>query len=294
MKKIHIILLLLSMLVISCQNDGGTSSVDLGDGIVPSVSKSPSAEAFIDLFKIQDGDPISLVFNVDIGEGVANIVSTDIIGSYASAAGPVYNSTLFSDVTLPQDFTLTGDDIIASFSELNSNDDILLGDILTISTRFTLDDGTILNIINEDGTINHGTNLATRSAFTTVVSYPVTCPSDLGGTYLVFSTAVGCCGVSPITDYQYTVTVTDNGGGSYALSDFSGGMYDGLFCGPFGICGDASGGNITDICNDISGSAPDCCGSTIEFKGTVDPDTGNWDVEISSGFLAGTSVWVKQ
>ena len=98
----------------------------------------------------------------------------------------------------------------------------------------------------------------------------MSCPSDIGGTYLVSSTGIGCCGVAPITNHEYTVTVTDNGGGSYTLSDFSGGAYDGLFCGPFGICGD----NIT-------------------FAGEVNPD-GTWSVEVSSGFIFAESVWTKQ
>lgn len=82
-------------------------------------------------------------------------------------------------------------------------------------------------------------------------------------------------------------------GGSYSLSDFSGGAYDGLFCGPFGICGDASGGTITDVCGTLSGSAPDCCGDNITFAGVVNPD-GTWDVEVSSGFIFAESVWTKQ
>ncbi|MHA7057793.1 hypothetical protein ACWGOQ_0011270 [Aquimarina sp. M1] len=73
--------------------------------------------------------------------------------------------------------------------------------------------------------------------FTTVINYPIICSPDLTDTYLVASTVTGSCKAAPITDYEYVVTVTDNGGGSYSLSGFSGGMYDGLFCGPFDICG---------------------------------------------------------
>lgn len=121
----------------------------------------------------------------------------------------------------------------------------------------------------------------------------VSCPSDIGGTYLVSSTGIGCCGVAPITNHQYTVTVTDQGGGAYTLSDFSGGAYDGLFCGPFGICGDASGGTITDVCSVLSGSNADCCGDNIDFSGTLNED-GTWTVEVSSGFIFAESTWTKQ
>jgi len=294
MKKIQIIFLAFMTLMfgVSCENDGGTSLVSLSEGAVPNMVKSPVADPIIDLLSIINGDPVNLAFSAEVAQGKP--VSTDIVGVYKALAGPVYNATLFNDVNLPQDFTLTGDDIVAAFAELTSTSDILLGDVLSITARFTMADGTVLNIINDDGTNNTGTNIQTTVLFTSVINYPVSCPSDLSGTYLVTSTGVGCCGVAPITDYQYTVTVTDNGGGSYALSDYSGGAYDGLFCGPFGICGDASGGNITDICGTLGGSAPDCCGSTIDFTGTVDPNTGDWTVEVTSGFLAATSVWVKQ
>lgn len=294
MKKIKIIacILIIAMLGNSCQNDGGESFIPLNDGVVPNMQKLATGEAFIDLFKIEDGDPVNLEFSAEVAQGTP--ASTDVVGIYRTAAGPVYNATLFSGATLPQNYSLNTNDILAAFTELNSSDDIKLGDILTITTRFTMPDGTVLNIVNEDGTSNTGSNIQTTVLFASVINYPVTCPSDLGGTYLVTSTASGCCGVAPITDYEYTVTVTDNGGGSYALSDFSGGMYDGLFCTAFNICGDASGGNITDICNELSGSAPDCCGDNIVFEGTIDPTTKNWNVNISSGFLVGTSVWVKQ
>jgi hypothetical protein len=54
------------------------------------------------------------------------------------------------------------------------------------------------------------------------------------------------------------------------LSDFSGGAYDWLFCGPFGICGD-----------------------NIAFTGVANPD-GTWNVEVSIGFIFAESVWTKQ
>lgn len=290
--KILILTMITTILVVSCDKDGGTSAIPLADGAVPNMQKESTGEAFINLFTIQDGDEVNLQFSAEIAQG--NPVSTDIIGVFRTAAGPIYNATLFSNVTLPQSYTLNTTDIISAFSEINSVDDVKLGDVLIITTRFTMPDGTVLNIVNEDGTNGTGSNIQTTVLFSSVINYPVTCPSDLGGTYIVRSTANGCCGVPSITDYEYTVTVTDNGGGSYALSDYSGGIYDGLFCAAFGICGDASGGNITDICNELSGSAPDCCGDNITFEGTVDPVTGNWNVTINSGFAAGTSTWVKQ
>lgn len=290
--KIILITIVVACLGYSCEDDGGTSVIPLNDGAVPNMVKSATTDAFFDLVKLNNGENVTVSFRAEVAQG--NPVSVDVVGIYRSSLGPVYATTLFSNASLPQDYSLSISDIVAAFAEINSSDDILLGDVLTITLRFTMADGTVLNIINDDGNNNVGTNIQTNvDLFTYAINYPVSCPSDIGGTYLVSSTGIGCCGVAPITNYEYTVIVTDNGGGSYSLSDFSGGAYDGLFCGPFGICGDASGGTITDVCGTLSGSAPDCCGDNITFTGVVNPD-GTWDVEVSSGFILAESVWTKQ
>jgi len=290
--KIILITIVVTCLNFSCEDNGGTSIIPLNDGAVPNMVKSTTTDSFFDLVKVLSGENVTVSFRAEVAQG--NPASVDVVGIYRSSLGPVYATTLFSNVTLPQDYDISINDIVVAFDEINSSDDILLGDILTITLRFTMADGTVLNIINDDGNNNVGTNIQTNvDLFTYAINYPVSCPSDIGGTYLVSSTGIGCCGVAPITNHQYTVTVTDNGGGSYTLSDYSGGAYDGLFCGPFGICGDASSGNITDVCGTLSGSAPDCCGDAITFTGVVNSD-GSWSVEVSSGFIFATSVWTKQ
>lgn len=287
-----ILQIIITLFLFSCDDNGGNSVLTLEDGIVPNMQKDPSTDAFLDLIKLNNGENISVKFSADIAQGEA--VSTDIIATYSAlSTGDVYNTILFEDVTLPNDFTISISDIVTAFTELTSSDDIELGDVLSITTSFVRKDGSVLNLLNADGSDNFSTVVKNSKLFTTVINYPVSCPSDIGGTYLVSSTGIGCCGVSPITNYQYTVTVTDNGGGSYSLSDFSGGVYDGLFCGPFGICGDASTGDITDVCGALSGSSADCCGDTIVFSGIVNGDS-TWSVQVTSGFMEATSTWTKQ
>lgn len=295
MKKFKtIILLLLTVsltMTLSCEDDGGTSVINLEEGVVPNLSKDDSADAFLDFLKIGNGENVGIAFNVDIAQG--NPKSSNILGIYRSVDGSVYRTDLFNDVSLPGTFTLTVTDILTAFSELSTINDIKLGDVLSITTSFVRADNTVLNLINEDGTDNFSSNIKNSGIVNVVINYAVSCPSDIGGTYLVSSTGTGCCGVTPINNHQYTVKVTDNGGGVYSLSDFSGGAYDGLFCAAFGICGDASGGDITDVCGNLSGKNADCCGSEISFSGTDNGD-GTWSVEISSGFIDVTSTWVKQ
>lgn len=291
MKKIQYYVFLTIFALLSCENDGGTSKLRLESGTIPDLNKSENSDAFLDLTKISEGDIATIVFSVDIVIGEAD--KTDIIGSYRTHDGNFYHSVLFENVVLPQEFNLNSEDLINRFSHLNSNTDFTVGDRLSITTRFTLKDGTVLDIIEENGKNNVGTNHLTTPIHTPIIIYPVSCPSDIGGTYLVTTTATGCCGVNPITDHEYTVNVTDNGGGSYTLSDYSGGAYDGLFCGPFSLCGDLSSGKITDICGIISGKSPDCCSDEITIEGVVNDD-GTWTLNVSSGFMSGTSTWVKQ
>ncbi|PHS34732.1 MAG: hypothetical protein COA92_02300 [Sulfurovum sp.] len=270
MKKIKLVLLILviGFIGVSCDDDGGTSVTPLDEGAVPNMTKSASTDQIIDLVKVINGDPVSFGFNVAVAQG--NPVSTDVVGYYRTAAGPIYNAVLFSNVTLPQDFTMTTNDVVAAFAELTSTDDVVLGDVLTITTRFTMDDGTVLNIINDDGTNNTGTNIQTTVLFTTVINYPVSCPSDIGGVYNVISNGDNTDGQPPAIDVPYTITLTDNGGGSYTISDGVAGVY--IFW--YSIYGYTfeTAGNFTDICGTLSGSWVEAFGCQVDLTGTVNPD----------------------
>ncbi len=279
----------------SCKDDGGTSVLELEEGAVVNMVKLSTSDPFIDLIRLGQGENIEIQFSAEIAQG--NPVTTDIVAAYINASGESEFAVLFPNASLPANFSLTVDDIVNTFDMLASSTDIGLGDILSLSARFTMEDGRILDLIDPaDGSNNTGTNIQANTPLYDVrIDYPVSCPSDLAGTYLVSTTADGCCGVPSIANFEATVTVTDDGGGTYTLSDLAAGAYDGLFCAAFGICGPtgAAPGQITDICGTLSGSAGDCCGSTVEFSGTINPD-GSWSTEVSSGFMSGTQVWVKQ
>ncbi|MDH3323937.1 MAG: hypothetical protein OEM04_13160 [Flavobacteriaceae bacterium] len=269
MKKIKIILLALVIIFgVSCDDDGGSSVIELKEGAVPDMVKDPATDQIIDLVKVTNGDPVNIGFSAQVAQGEP--VTTDIVGYYKTFEGPVYKSVLFSDVTLPMDFTLNADDIVNAFSELNSTEDILLGDILSITARFTLDDGTVINILNDDGTVNTGTNLASTVLLNLMVDYPVSCPSDLGGVYNVVSNGDNTDGQPPAVNLPYTVTITDNGGGSYTISDGVAGVY--IFW--YSIYGYTfeTPGKFTDICGNLGGSWVESFGCQVDLTGTVNPD----------------------
>lgn len=282
MKKIKIILLTLVIIFgVSCDDDGGSSFIPLNDGAVPDMAKDASSDQIIDLVKVINGDPVNIGFNAKVAQG--NPASTDIVGFYKTLAGPVYIAVLFSNVTLPQDFTMSTDDIVAAFAELTSTDDILLGDVLTISTRFTMSDGTVLNIINDDGTSNTGTNIQTTVLFTTLINYPVSCPSDLGGEYTVVSNGMSTDGgptpdENPLVNFSYDIVLTDNGGGSYSISDGVAGVYI-LWYDIYGYTFETIG-NFTDICGNLGGSWFDAFGAEIRLTGVDNGDgtlTIHWE-----------------
>lgn len=262
MKKIKIILPIAMALTfaISCENDGGTSVIPLDEGAAPNMVKSTTAPAFIDLVKVNNGEPINLEFSASVAQG--NPSKTDIVGIYTTFAGPVYNAVLIDDVTLPQDFTITATDIISAFSEINSGADFQVGDVLTLTTRFTMADGTVLDIVSQDGiTGGTGTNIQTTVLFTTVINYPVSCTSSLGGTHSFVSTNLqAITGTCPTGEVTGTVTWTDQGGGIYLISDLGFGQY-GTTC--WNDTPATSGAaTFTDACNLIISGGQDQYGLT--------------------------------
>ena len=279
MKNLKIILafMMLATFIVSCDDDGGTSNIDLQEGGVTNITKNADFAEIINLTDLRNGDEVKIGFGVDVFYG--NVVSADVVGFYKTSNdlfGPV---TLLSGVTqFPTDVTLNQDDIIAAFAELNGRDDIKLADELIVSTRILLADGSEINLINNDGTRNYGSDIHTSPFFSAQVSYPVSCPSDLGGVYNVVTNGENTDGQPPVVDFPYTVTLTDNGGGNYSISDGVAGVYIEWYS-IYGYTFETKG-NFTDICGVLSGSWVESFGCQIDLTGTLNDDgtlTIRWD-----------------
>lgn len=275
MKKNKIVLLIISMMVFgfSCEDDGGTSQLGLEDGAVPNMVNSATSPAFIDLVDVTNGENVTIQFNASVAQG--DPASANLIGVYTSFSGNVYYAVLEENITLPQDFSLSVTDIISAFPEITSNTDFELGDILTLTTQFIMDDGRVLDIVNEDGTSNTGTNIQTTVLFNSVVNYPVVCASSLGGTHSYVSTnfqAVNSATPCPTGETTGTVTWTDQGGGVYLTSDLGFGQY-GTSC--WNDTPATSGGaTFSDVCNLIISGGLDQYGLayTWEITGVNGPE----------------------
>lgn len=279
MKNLKIILafMMLATFIVSCDDDGGTSKIDIQEGGVTNITKNTSFSEIINLNDIRNGDEVQIGFAVDVFYG--NVVSADVVGFYKTSNdlfGPI---TLVSGITeFPTEVTLDQDDIIAAFAELNSRDDIQLADELIVSTRLILADGTEINLINNDGTRNYGSDIHTSAFFKAQVSYPVSCPSDLGGVYNVVTNGENTDGQPAAVNLPYTVTLTDNGGGNYSISDGVAGVY--IFW--YSIYGYTfeTPGNFTDVCGSLNGSWVEGFGCQIDLTGTLNDDgtlTIRWD-----------------
>jgi hypothetical protein len=272
MKKIKLLLatFAIALLMPSCTDDGGKSKVDLAVGAVPNISKIATTDSFINLVKVAGGANINLGLTVSVAQG--DVASMDIVGFYQRGTA-VYKAIMKSNVTtFPATVNFTQNDIIAAFSQINSISDFKLGDKFIISANLTLKNGSVLKIFNDDGTSNHGADIANSKAYAVSQTYSVSCPSDLAGTYSVISSGASTdsgptAAENPISNYAYTVTITATGGGNYTLSDGYAGLYL-LWYDIYGISGN-NPGKFTDVCGVLSGSFKEVFGANAKITGTA-------------------------
>ncbi|PKH67592.1 hypothetical protein CXF59_06695 [Flavobacterium sp. ALD4] len=275
MKKIKLLFAIFAaaLLLPSCTNDGGTSTIDLKVGAVPNITKTAGTDNFINLISLGKGGSFNLGLTVAVAQG--EVSSMDIVGSYTKGT-TVSRAIMKANVTtFPANLNFTTNDLIAAFTVLNSKSDFGLGDKFTVSAILTLKDGSILKLLNDDGTANYGADIANSNKYTLLQSYPVSCPSDLGGTYSVISSGMStdsgpAPSKNPITNYPYEVTITDNGGGSYTLSDGYAGLYQ-LWYDIYSITRDYPG-KFTDVCGTLSGSYIEPFSANVKLTGTVNAD----------------------
>jgi hypothetical protein len=297
MKKFKLLLtfLALTLAMSSCDNDGGDSKLNLEVGAVPNITKSATADAFIDLIAINNDQSVALSFTVDLAQG--DVQSMDVVLFYKKTTA-IYKATLEANVTsFPKEYTISQTDIVNAFAEINSAADFEIGDQLIVTAELTLKNGTVIVIYNNDGSTNLGIDVTNSPLFSFSQTYNVACPSDLGGTYSVISSGSSTdsgptASENPISNYPYTVTIADNGGGNYTISDAFGGLYI-LWYDIYGITGDEPG-TFDDVCGTISGLFPEPFGTNVNYTGSVDPDSGVITIDWINGYDdQGTMVLTK-
>ncbi|MES2240930.1 MAG: hypothetical protein V4497_11800 [Bacteroidota bacterium] len=294
-KKIFAILTLL-LLLLSCENDGGDSKLDFKYGAVVDIQKQNNTDTFIDLVSVQNGDDFNLGLTVDLAVG--NISSMNLVGFYTKKNGTITKATLVSNiVTLPATFNLKRKNIFDAFANINNPGDFESGDKLTISADITLKDGTLIKLINDDGSNNFSSNIATSNLYKLFQTYNVACTSDLAGTYSVISSGTSTDSgptpsENPISNFHYTVKITALGGGEYTMSDAFAGLYI-LWYDIYGVNFEVEG-SFSDVCGTISGKFPEPFDTDVIISGKVNPN-GTLSIHWQNGFNDfGDAIYTKQ
>tara|TARA_R110002049_G_scaffold78973_1_gene201506 strand:+ start:2496 stop:3416 length:921 start_codon:yes stop_codon:yes gene_type:complete len=252
MKNIYILGLFLALFALntSCDDDGGTSAISTTNGALPDFKMVAGSPDFIDLTGIAN---LNLQFTV--GVGVGEPTSFDLKAYYLTVDGEVYGPiTLDAGVTeFPKEYSFSGTQIIAAFSELNSAADIQVGDVLKFFTSYTFADGSKLEVLNSKGEPNYyAADFNTYPDFTVKLDYVVSCLSDLGGTHTYVTTNLQAANSdTPCPDGEVTGTVTwtDLGGGNYLTSDLGFGQYESS-CWSDGPA-TSGGATFSEVCGEI-------------------------------------------
>lgn len=174
-KSLIIPLLLITSIIVSCEDDGGKSKIDFTTGATPNVTKIPTSDQSINLVALKNGEDIDLGFTVDRYYG--DIVSVDIVGFYFTTEG-VERKIFKSNVTeFPYTMHLDQNDLYDAFSIDNGND-VTVTDKFIVTTDLTLKDGRKLKMYSDEGVKNYGADISNQSHYAAAQTYIISCPLE--------------------------------------------------------------------------------------------------------------------
>lgn len=189
MKRVKIIFtgMLLAFISFSCENDGGTSVIDLSEGAVPNIKKIANTDKGINIVALKAGQNINIGLKVSVGTG--DVESMNIIGVYTKGT-VVEKATIKTNITgFPATVNISQIDLFNAFTILNSANDVDLTDKLIISADLKLKNGTIIKMFNDKGVANYGADVANSLEYSVMQEYIVSCPltdaSIFNGNYKV-------------------------------------------------------------------------------------------------------------
>lgn len=297
------------LIITSCRNPDAIRFPELEDGANVRIVVDPNAS----FFNFENLANAKFVY--DVYTENTNIETVDIYVYFLPVNGDPAEKKLLETYT-QADFNAGNGKIhreftaqfmvdffnLGSLDNLNGGDGFNFRNVTRLTNGREFSDSTFLSDSPSFGT-NRPNSLTTNiiqasasTSFTCCVSTFVGCPSNLGGTYNVVTTATstdGCC-PDPVT-VEYTSKIVQTGATNYTLTDFSAGTYSAWYCAPYGLCAatfEGLGATGLDVCGQFSISAG-YWGSS--GAGSVDPATGVITIEWSNVFGdAGTSVYTPQ
>lgn len=174
-KSLIIPLLLITSIIVSCEDDGGKSKKTFITGATPNITKLSTSDQSINLVALKNGEDIDLGFTVDLYYG--DVVSVDVVGFYFTSTG-VERKVFQSNITdFPYTMHLDQNDLYSAFS-INNGDDVVVTDKLIITTDLTLKDGRIIKMYSDKGVKNYGADVSNQSHYAAAQTYIISCPLD--------------------------------------------------------------------------------------------------------------------
>lgn len=173
MKNIKILFtsLLFVLIAVSCDNDGGTSVIDLTEGATPDVRKDPTTDQGINIIALQNGLDINLGLNLKIGTG--NVASMDVV-AFFTQSGVLKKAVLQTGITtFPTKLTYKKADLVKAFPTFTS---FGLNDKLLITTEITQKNGTVTKMYSDAGTPEFGADIANSTLWVPSQTYGALCP----------------------------------------------------------------------------------------------------------------------
>ena len=248
--KQYSLLILSALLVFSCVDEDKLFELDqdFDKGALLNFTQTANDPGFVDIFNLDD---VVLEFSVDFtnalqqsadggktsaGSGrettdleFAPVQSYDIEVMYTSVtSGERYSGMLVAEQSSwPNTFSIDLDEIINAIEEIESQDQLEIGDVFTISSGIQFQDGrkSPAFVPNTDGfpVLAYSASFFNQPGLNIALNYPVSCSSNLPveGTWTA-TTTQGAFGVFSTNE---EVTITPLGSGQYAISDVTGGFY---------------------------------------------------------------------
>ena len=291
----NILLILIGIVLLSsCRDESLDPRPDLEDnvGAVTLLDIDPDNN-FFNALEADFGSE-AVIFTVDVnGFQVTEVESVDLqlvytekdgaIDPFLGIVDSVYAPINLGTVTeFPSQVTVTASEVADAIGK--DVDSLEVGDTFVLTLPINTADGRRLTVALASDLCNQP---AQPSAGGCSVEWAVACPSSLPtGTFTAVSGGTstdGCPPTNPVIDINYDVTITDEGGGVYTISDFSAGVYQDWYCGCYVYCFETSL-TFTDICNELTLTGSDAFGAAVSGTGTYDPGTGEISMDWTNGF----------
>lgn len=168
--------MLLVFIAVSCENDGGSSKLELTEGGVPNIRKIASTDQGLNVLALQNGEDIDLGLTVDKFFG--EIISIDLVGFYTKN-GITEKAVLKANITsFPTTLHLNQNDLYTAFTALNSAADISLSDKLIITADLKLKNGSIIKMYDDKGVRLFGSDIDNITDFSPEQIYIPSCPLE--------------------------------------------------------------------------------------------------------------------